>query len=252
MVKYFAKKEKACNLLLNKFNILKELIYILKIPYRATLEYQNKNLTLSDVYGRWIAMLLHLNACSSKASFKTGLAQCLHTALQKRKEVIFSNPLISCALFLDPRFHVVIARDQMKMYEARENLLKIWRRMHVLHANAQNSNNLEESGKSSINGSFEFDEAAAMNQFLGRSEPSEDDNKTIDIEAILDSFQPDALPVDSSVLDYWESAKEKHEELYELALVVFSNHPPKYKWKGIFPIWITFLRIVAAASQKSD
>lgn len=219
------KKEKLFDLLLKKFKILKELVYVLDIPYRATLEFQNQKLTLSDVYGRWISMQLHLNAYISKSSYKTGLAECLYNALQKRKEVIFTNPLMSCALFLDPRFHIVVARDQNKMHEARENLLKIWRRMHVLHASARNSNNLEESGQSSNIDSFEFDEAAAMNQFLGQSESPVNHNKTIDIEAVLDSFQLDPLPVEKSVLEYWESAKEEHEELIELAMVVFCVPP---------------------------
>lgn len=72
-----------CRLLLQKWLILREIVYILQIPLRATIELQREDLTLSDVYGIWTKMRLHLNACASKTNYKTSLAKYLLDALLK-------------------------------------------------------------------------------------------------------------------------------------------------------------------------
>lgn len=47
----------------------------------------------------------------------------------------------------------------------------------------------------------------------------------IDIETAIISFQPDPLPLDGSVLEYWESVKDTENELYQLAMAIFSVPP---------------------------
>lgn len=209
--------------MLEKFQILRELVYILEIPYKATLAFQNQKLTLSDVYGRWLSMRLHLNACLTKSSFETDLTKHLIDALDNRNDVIFKNPFMNSALFLDPRYRREIIRNETKMREATENLMKIWRRISILNTENREEN---ENPPTTANKSAEFDEKAALNSYLGIPHETENSaNIDIDIEIILDNFQPKQLPMEASVIEYWESVKNEHPQLYKLAMVIFSIPP---------------------------
>lgn len=212
--------------MLQKWLILKELVYVLQIPYKATLDFQSKTLTLSDVYGRWVSMRLHLNECAKRKSYQTELANRLVDALNSRKEVIFGNPLMVCALLLDPRFHSVVERDEQKKEQAKSQLLSIWRRLHIL----QSAPSPEKDTSSNSNDlSFEFDVQAAMDlHFTQPSLERTDVNHPRiepDIEQIIDEFQPKPLPLSTNALQYWQQSKNEHPELYELAMVVFSIPP---------------------------
>lgn len=70
MIEFFAaKKNKQCALLLKKWPVLAEFVYILGIPYRATIALQSRELTLSDVFGIWLKMELHLKNCNRNPSY---------------------------------------------------------------------------------------------------------------------------------------------------------------------------------------
>lgn len=216
--------------MLRKFTILREIVIILKIPYDATIAFQNQKLTLSDVYSQWVIMQLHLNACDAKPAYKTKFAKKLHNALEKRKDVIFKNPLMNCALFLDPRFNLIIVRNETKMCEVKENLLQIWRRLIILQNTNTNANANESeldklsSSQSSDDLIFHFDTNAAMNAYLGIVESQGKDNNN-DIDYIIEQFQPNKLDIEASVLEFWESVKDEQNELYKIAMVVFSVPP---------------------------
>lgn len=47
-------------LILQMWRTLKEIIYILKIPYEAMISLQSRKLTLSDTFGKWLEVKLHL------------------------------------------------------------------------------------------------------------------------------------------------------------------------------------------------
>lgn len=217
--------------LLSQFHILKEIICILNIPYKATLEFQSSKLTLSDVYGRWTAMTLHLNAYEKKINFKTGLATKLKNSLHKRKDVLFENPIMSAAIFLDPRYHNVIARDIEKCKEAKDILMKIWNQNIILNTNVQNLNinNVHESSASD-DFFIEFNEVEEMNAFLGRHTAypqTQNNNEKNDIEVMIDLFNPPSMEMNQSVLKFWKSVKDddNYKDLYNLAMVVFTVPP---------------------------
>lgn len=233
MVKYFANKEvKMFQLLQNKWMSLKEIVYVLRILYETTIAFQSQKLTLSDVYGKWITTQLHLKQCSSKKSYKSGLAQHLYDALAQRKEAIFGNPLMEAAVFLDPRFHIDISKDEFKFEKAKTTLMKIYRRMNVLESVDKPIQLSTEASVDSL--SFDFNPDMAMAQHLGINNQTIDAHTNLqrsahftDIEAEIDAFQPEPNPLSASVLEYWQSAKQYHKELYKLALVIFSIPPTR-------------------------
>lgn len=101
VVEHFAqKKVKLFAMILGKWIILEELILVLEKPYDATISLQNQRLTLSDVYGIWSIMTIHLKACAANRAYKTQLAQKLLRALETKKHMIFENPEMNCCIFV--------------------------------------------------------------------------------------------------------------------------------------------------------
>lgn len=192
------------------------------------------------MYGRWLGMQLHLEAIA-KRSNKTVLAKQLLEQTKSKKENIFNNPMMTCALYLDPRFHSEIHKYPEKVIKAKETMLKIWRRLIALRANDTNDTNNQLGEAEKINSSnesnFEFDELLALERHLQpdnqRNEQQNNVNSSTygseDIEFIIDIYQPNSIPLASSILGYWEDTKEEQPQLYEIASVVFSVPPTEVK-----------------------
>lgn len=230
-------------LLQRKWDILREIAYVLS---NAMIELQKKSLTLSDVYGIWLKMTLHLNACVQKENYQTGLAQHLLDAITERKEEIFSNPMMTSALFLDPRFRNQIVRDETKLEQAKANLLNLWRRLISLDGNKSTKEEKEEEGatntskKSDI--SFEYDQQAELDKFLAVSFATESvdssdlqkEEEKGDIEYLLDTFDPEPIKSNENVLKYWEDNKEKHKDIYKLAIVIMAIPPTEVQTERDF------------------
>lgn len=169
---------------------------------------------------------------SKKNPPQTKLAEYLLTETKARQEKIFNNPIMVCALYLDPRFHVELVRSRDKCDLAKENLLKIWQKIQALSSNdAVQPQAVEQINTS--NGS-EFDEFDALEKrLLGEQQENNiRDNESItspnnndDIEMIIELYQPQPIPVKSSVVSYWEQMKDEQKELYQIASVVFSVPP---------------------------
>lgn len=123
------KKVLLFKIILYKWKTLKELILVLKIPHDATIALQNANLTLSDVFGIWTKMKLHLRAFCKKESYKTKLSQNLVDCLEGRYDTIFNNPIMECCLFLDPRFRSVILKNREAVERVKANFLELHRRL---------------------------------------------------------------------------------------------------------------------------
>lgn len=204
-------------LLVKKWAVLKELIRILAIPYEATVELQRRDLTLSDTYGVWIKMELHLQNRQKKSS-KSGLEGKLLNALKKHKDTIFRNPLMKAAMFLDPRFRQRITRSSEDTEEAKEVLLALSRRLTVLSEDqAAEMNQSNESDDS-------FDTQKAYDQYCKTDNCC---NIESDIEACLDVFDPPTMPINSSVLNYWHTTfdKEHSPMLFDIAMAIFAVPP---------------------------
>lgn len=207
--------------MLRKWDILREMSFILQIPLQATIELQKHDIGLSDVYSIWTRMQLHLKACLTKKNYKTALANHLIKAIHQRNDMIFANPFMGCALFLDPRFRHIFIADEIKKENAKLMLSNIWQRMkssESIPSNGENANTSEIS--------FQFDAHAALNTMMQtQNSTSDDQGDNNQIESILNSFNPERLSCEKSVLEFWENSKLAHPELYELAMVVYAVPP---------------------------
>lgn len=59
----------------------------------------------------------------------------------------------------------------------------------------------------------------------GRTEKTSNGHNYDNIEEEIDAFDPEKLPSDADILLHWETLKERHETLYELAMAVFGIPP---------------------------
>lgn len=128
-------KEKLFIVLLQKWKILCDLVDVLKVPFEFTLFLQSSNLTLSDMYGKWLKMekvgldRLKKENIGSKSRFATILSN----TLENRKPMVFNTPLVLSAVYLDPLFRCFLDNNQMKM--AKETLFKWHNKMYSLEPN---------------------------------------------------------------------------------------------------------------------
>lgn len=178
-------------------------------------------------------MKLHLSAIvKAKKNYETDLAKHLLETLGERKDIIFSNPFMSAALFLDPRYRNQIINDEAKIEEAKTTLKKIWRRLAVLSAPVSVNTPINISGTSAdTEVSLEFDPDEELDKYLiGPTENQtrirmEVEQYDEDISMLLELFNPPAISSKSNVVSYWEGEKENNEILYKLAMVVFAIPP---------------------------
>lgn len=215
VVDYLARKNvKLFEMISLKWKTLKELILVLEIPYNATIALQNSRITLSDVFGIWTKMKLHIQACAAKESYKTKLSQNFVESLNARHAAIFNYPEMECCLFLDPRFRNVIVRDRGAVERVKENLIRLWNHLNSLIAPNSTSHASNESSDLHVS----FDEQAELNKLL-----APDNTSDMSIDIAIDLFQPDSLSIEKSVLDYWDT--QRNSPLYNVAMALFSIPP---------------------------
>lgn len=138
-IEYFAneKGNNLCSLLLKKWHVLKELLVLLQIPYKATLALQRRSLTLSDAYIIWQKMEILLKSAEMQRMCRTNFRECLLNAVNRRKNAICDSPTTWSALFLDPRYRHVVLADEEKKSKAIELLANLWHRIKYLHDDNQ-------------------------------------------------------------------------------------------------------------------
>lgn len=227
---------KMAELLLRKWNHVKEIVKILQIPYKATIALQKHDLTLSDAFGIWLQIKIHLQSPSIKRLTQTKLGDCLLNALYERQQTILNNPAMLSAIYLDPRFRREIMQNEQKVDEAITMLSNLWRRLNYLSglttnasaANATATNSSTET--SSLNSTIYFSNTEILDKYLSRTNTSQSvqpytSAQGLSIEDELQSFEPEQLSTSASIISYWESVKDEHFNLYQLAMVIYAIPP---------------------------
>lgn len=222
------KKEKMFQLLYLKWQVLKEIVYVLQIPLRATISLQRQDLTLSDVFGIWMKIKIHLQACSERMMFKTNLTQQLLNSLNNKKRYVFNNQFMSSALFLDPRYRQFIMNDAVLVEKAKQTLFRLWQRINVNYnqATASTTQNVNEQANDDFD--FQFDEQAELNKLIfgvNNNGTTVTPSQSNDIELSLDMFNPEPISSENSVLEFWANEEKNHPDLHKLAMVVYAIPP---------------------------
>lgn len=132
IIRYFAKTDRSCKLLLTKWHVIKEMKRILHVPYLTTLMLQKNEFTLSDFFGCLQILTMQFNKIIAEPGRKyTSLAEKLLQTLSQRKKKLVDNPLMICALYLDPRYKCEVENNQEKVMLAKLTLENLWERVKI-------------------------------------------------------------------------------------------------------------------------
>lgn len=224
-------------LILQKWRTLKEIIRILQIPYKATIELQKHDLALSDVYGIWLEMKLHLEKIISSKIINSGFDKIMLNELESKYDDIFNHPAMKAAIFLDPRFRQKFIQKDDDVYDAKEFIIEIQQRLNYFKNRNRPANDIandvnEFSDDSNDSIGIIFDAQSAISSYLGHNNQNSQNvghqNITLgrsDIEAALDLFNPPVLPIKESVLTFWGKQDDEYDELREIAAVIYAIPP---------------------------
>lgn len=215
-------------MLLLKWQVLREIVYLLEIPLRAIVAIQRQDLTLSDVFGIWMKMKIHLQACINRGIFKTGISRKLFDSLEARKKFIFNNRFMGAALFLDPRYRRFLINDAIEFEKAKQTLVSVWNRLSADDGRTTEIENVNTIEPAEDDFDIKFDENAELNKMIfdqNESAMNITRDQSGDIEFSLDMFAPEAITSESSILEYWSREEKNHPDLYRLAMVVFAVSP---------------------------
>lgn len=213
-------------LLLQKWRTLKEITYILKIPYNATIALQKRKLTLSDTFGIFLEVKLHLKQVIQAKVSQVGLDLKLLAGLNNRYDAIFDHPAMKAAVYLDPRYRSAIIQNRELVHTAKEFVVQIQQRLNYLKNQNPPTNDANEvSGDSNDSIGLRFDAQTAVNEYLGQNiDQNIDLDGMSDFEVALDSFNPPSLAIKESILEFWHKSDD-YDSLRGVANAIFAIPP---------------------------
>lgn len=238
VIRYFAKNERMCELLLKKWNVLKELNRVLNVPYLATKMLQKADFTLSDFFGCLKVIKMQLNKIIAEPERKyTRLVENLLHTISQRESKLVDHPLMICALYLDPRYKCEVENNQEKVKLAKLTLEKLWERVQLVknetnETSTEDQVDIETAPKEDMMDFFEqLDE---MYGNLGISTGSDNSTENLNrdksfIAVALSKYENSIvhrMKSSESIWPFWEKFKEEFgPELYELAAIIHSIPP---------------------------
>lgn len=217
VIRKFEASVKSCRAILWKWNVIQEIVDVLKVPYQVTVVLQKEDFKLSDFYACWDLMNRKLKKMSMKPN-KTELARHLLQKLSDREHQFFGNKAIACALALDPRFCKKLTEDQERV--ARNTLTHLWQRLK------SESGDVANTSKDHQNLSDEDITLENTTMLMKYCDEQTSENDIVDIPELLSSFKQTKHNIErETVLGFWNTNKNTFPELYKLAEVIFAISP---------------------------
>lgn len=245
-MEHFAKTETLFDLLLKKWDVLIELRQILHLPYLTTVLLQKNDFTLSDFFGCLKIISMKLDQIIQSSNRKhTNLAKSLQQCLNERKHKLTENPLMLCALFLDPRYKCEIYSEPEKVRFVKLTIENLWKQiLTVKNAGRSQTNVVDKTGATNTttdNVEDLFDEldqqyslmgiqSGAIGQSFSSMDHSNFSRNESNISAALYKYEEcisgARVKSSESVHHFWENNKTEYgSELYEIACIIFAIPP---------------------------
>lgn len=227
---------------MDQWNVLTEILCVLRVPYEATNAIQKSSYTLSDFFACWLKIEYKLDGLMKNGDLVTDFAQILSEKLFERKSNLFNYPTMMSAIYLDPRVRGEIDDNQImiakyKLEELHNHVQEIKKQQNK---NSESDVQIEDTtAKKSSDDSFELHLAKRASRKCTNNQPSSADctmEATPDFFQILDEFEKTTPYKSIPVLKYWESQKETRPELYELACIINSIPPSQASVERSFSI----------------
>lgn len=214
---------------------------------------QKKEFTLSDFYGLLQIMDMKLNKLISSPNKKhTKLAADLQDHMNTRKKQLIENPLMRCAMFLDPRYKFDIDCDNELLIFVKMTLEKVWQRIKSVKYVEQTSEEPQRNqvqNKSLDNMDDLFAELDAEYNAKLKKNGAIDENLSpchpnfskefSDIAETIHQYENfvsgSRMKSSDSVHTFWEQNKSTFGlELYEIASTIFAIPPTQSSVERFF------------------
>lgn len=240
-IMYFANKKKSTNcfqLMLIKWSTMNEILSVLKAPFDVTNASQNAGFTLSDFYGSWCIMKLKLEKLVRGQNMVCNFAEILLTKLEERSSILFNNPAMIVAVYLDPRFNFKMKMNHPDEVQIAKKMLETLHervtRMHELEKPLVEISDSEED-------IFEDDCVASGLQRAFHGEiPHRNDSAAVNKDEfmkLLESYdQIERIHNKHSIVEFWNGRKDVDPVLYESASIIHAIPPSQATVERAFSI----------------
>lgn len=212
-------KKKFRNLCDEEWKQIEEVCGTLAPARNATKVLQREQLTVGDFYRTW------LNCKCAVEANDNDLAKALAEAMKTREKVLLSSPVFSAAIYMDPRFKVMLKDESVKT-AAESHLQALWFRLHPISDSAEIQDGPvreEEVETEEENDPLELLLREAEKEQEASTHLSTASRRTSEITEHLKKIATwPRLPRNANILEFWEKKKHLEPELYELACVVMA------------------------------
>lgn len=202
--------------------VLAEICEIMQPAYEIMKKMQTTAYSLSDFYGAWLLIKISSIQYQKKPNRVTNLAEELERQMTTIEPKLFLNPLLLCAIFLDPRYGKKLNTTQQLV--ARNTLVDVQNFIKRLDKQL-----IENIANNNLSESRYCDLEAALNEYLDADTPSlpnpddvfllDDDAIALETEIMEFSKESRVTNLKMDILKYWETKKSKYPMLYKI-----SNH----------------------------
>lgn len=196
----------------------------LKVVAETMVKIQAENFTLSDAYGQWIALRENLKHIECTLFVST-----LLTSMETRGSPLMTSTLMVTAVFLDPRFHLLLSEQEKLQAMLFLNKLAARTLLQQINMDAQPSNNTiaDDVDTPTISPLERLlrEKEMEQNQIAERGrEEAQSTNSKIMVE--IAKFQKlGRIDLNTNIHTFWLESRMQQPLLYELATVIMSIPP---------------------------
>lgn len=237
MVERFLEYKNFCSEMEETYSFLKaspttwlfaeKLVEFLRPLKLFTIRLQGKQLLIGDFFASWLELKLTLEQNESPSNLEIALLR----SIKKREKFLLEGHHIVSALFLDPRFKLLLTEEQNAI--ARVHIFNVGERLiEMKNPAAAVPTNIEEEKEDRID-TTKSTSASVLENFLLEKEMEYSNNssnldrntlsnKLINLRTELNEFNPGRVACNANILQFWINQKNRFPELAEVATVVLA------------------------------
>lgn len=184
---------------ISMWQTIKMMTDILHEPYKLTIELQRQNYTLSDFFGDLMKTKRNLQ------TFSHELGISIVKNIEKREERILNNKLMVSAVYLDPRYNILLSTEQKN--DAVIYLSQIWCKLSQISPPETSIDGTEKEPD---------DFADYLKNVANTHQPT-------DITSRIEAFiHRPSIHYRTNIIEYWNTLKLEEPDLFKLATALFS------------------------------
>lgn len=206
---------------------IEEVCQTLQPIKRCTEKLQAEQLTLSDFFGNWLETKLTMK------KMNTPFAILIFEFMISREKLLLENNVLLSALFLDPRFKILL--EEMQIEKVKTHLKHLWVKIMSLQENfiTSNSDSQECPSSGSESTSDDFENFLKLKEIHHNSGISRSSSSSVQlqghlslrrIEVLLENYNQEQKRISrkTNILEFWKENSITQPELYKLAMTVLA------------------------------